>query len=99
MSRQTRRSIRAARRFAGGAALLWAIAAASIAMSSRGVADHAAPAELTFSNGSGVLRTLNTREAFDRDNPFFQELGSNGRTCATCHQPAQAWTIAPVEVQ
>jgi hypothetical protein len=84
----------------GGAALLCAsVAAASIVVSSRGLADHAAPAELTFPNGSGVLRTLNTREAFDRDNPFFQELGSNGRTCATCHQPAQAWTITPAEVQ
>jgi cytochrome c peroxidase len=27
-------------------------------------------------------------------NPFFQDLGTNGRTCFTCHQPQNAWTIS-----
>lgn len=31
--------------------------------------------------------------------PFFQPLGSNGRTCMTCHQPAAAWSITPVQIQ
>src|SRR5262245_59430307 len=27
-------------------------------------------------------------------NPFFQDLGTNGRTCFTCHQPQNGWTIS-----
>jgi cytochrome c peroxidase len=27
------------------------------------------------------------------ENPFFQNLGTNGRTCFTCHQPQTGWTI------
>ena len=34
----------------------------------------------------GPTRTTN--------NPFFQNLGTNGRTCFTCHQPQTGWTIS-----
>jgi cytochrome c peroxidase len=27
-------------------------------------------------------------------NPFFQNLGSNGRTCFTCHQPQDGWSLS-----
>jgi hypothetical protein len=27
-------------------------------------------------------------------NAFFADLGTNGRTCFTCHQPAEGWTIS-----
>ena len=27
-------------------------------------------------------------------NPFFQNLGTNRRTCFTCHQPQNGWTIS-----
>lgn len=54
--------------------------------------------EGAFSNEGGVLRTLHAMGAIELDNPFFQDLGSNGRACVTCHQPAQAWTITPAEV-
>src|SRR5262249_14236027 len=30
---------------------------------------------------------------------FFEPLGSNGRSCATCHRPAQGWTISVEEVR
>lgn len=32
-------------------------------------------------------------------NPFFQNLGTNGRTCFTCHQSADGWTISARDVQ
>jgi cytochrome c peroxidase len=53
----------------------------------------------TFSNPGGVHRTLTTTGAIDRSNPFFQDLGTNGRSCFSCHRPAQAWTITPQELQ
>src|SRR5437899_7357215 len=33
------------------------------------------------------------------NNPFFQNLGSNGRTCFTCHQPQNGWTISAKHVR
>ena len=53
---------------------------------------------LTFPNASGVIGTIGIGET-DAGNPFFQELGTNGRTCATCHLPAQGWSITPAEVR
>ncbi len=46
-------------------------------------------------NGLGVSRTLTTDAAFDTASPFFQTLGTNGRTCATCHPVSQGMTITP----
>lgn len=35
----------------------------------------------------------------DTTNPFFQSLGTNGRACVTCHQPADEWTVTPAHLQ
>ena len=32
-------------------------------------------------------------------NAFFADLGTNGRTCFTCHQPAEGWTISATGAQ
>jgi hypothetical protein len=50
---------------------------------------------LAFANASGVQVTFTTAGSFDFDNPFFQALGTNGRSCVTCHRPAEAWTVTP----
>lgn len=36
-------------------------------------------------NATGVSRTITTLPTFDTSNPFFRSLGTNGRSCATCH--------------
>jgi cytochrome c peroxidase len=46
-------------------------------------------------NGEGISRTLTTYPKFDTNNPFFQPLGINGRTCATCHPVGQGMVITP----
>jgi hypothetical protein len=33
--------------------------------------------------------------SFDQNGPFFQSLGTNGRTCGSCHLRDQGWTITP----
>ena len=33
------------------------------------------------------------------NNAFFQSLGTNGRTCFTCHQPQDGWTISAEHVR
>jgi cytochrome c peroxidase len=35
----------------------------------------------------------------DLSNPFFQSLGTNGRSCSSCHVAAAGWTITPEDVQ
>ncbi|HUH83396.1 MAG TPA: hypothetical protein VLX85_02240 [Stellaceae bacterium] len=32
-------------------------------------------------------------------NPFFEDLGTNGRTCFTCHQPETGWTVSARRVE
>src|SRR3569832_830912 len=31
--------------------------------------------------------------------PFFESLGSNGRSCASCHQPEEGFSISPTHLQ
>ena len=54
---------------------------------------------LTFPNPTGVLGTVTTDRSFDLTEPFFQSIGSNGRSCVSCHQPGDAWSIAPPQIQ
>ncbi len=50
-------------------------------------------------NPSGVLRTITLDgNPFDTTNPFFQSLGTNGRSCSSCHVASSAWTITPKEL-
>jgi len=47
-------------------------------------------ASLTYSaNGGGI----------DRTGPFFQSLGTNGRSCATCHQPGDGMSVSAASVE
>src|SRR4051794_13809491 len=43
-------------------------------------------------NDYGFAETFHTSGAIDFTNPFFQALGTNPRSCATCHSPDQGWT-------
>jgi cytochrome c peroxidase len=53
-----------------------------------------------FPNATGVLETYNIDGGpIDLTGPFFQSLGTNGRSCASCHRPAQGWTISASEVR
>jgi cytochrome c peroxidase len=56
-------------------------------------------AALVAENGSGIVRTVNVNGPLDLNNPFFKELGTNGRSCFSCHRPGQGWSITPASVQ
>ena len=61
---------------------------------------QALPNLFPFPNASGLLETYNTgNAAIDLTGPFFQSLGTNGRSCASCHRPAQGWGISAAEVR
>jgi cytochrome c peroxidase len=73
-------------------AIVATLAPAPPARAQQGVIDTRDP--------SGVLRTI-TLDGGDLDltNPFFQSLGTNGRSCASCHVASTGWTITPAEVR
>ena len=50
-------------------------------------------------DATGWLQTVDVHGDIDRNNLFFQDLGSNGRTCGTCHVPEQAWSFTPEAAQ
>lgn len=52
-----------------------------------------------FSDPSGEFATFSKAGDIDTSNPFFQDLGTNGRRCVTCHQPNDAWSITPPHLQ
>jgi len=52
-----------------------------------------------FPNESGVLQNHNASyQPIPLTGAFFQPLGTNGRSCSTCHKPAQAFSISAAEV-
>lgn len=53
----------------------------------------------TARNATGVSQTVSTTGPLDRNNAFFQSLGTNGRSCDSCHQATEGWTITPQGVQ
>ena len=58
------------------------------------------PAEALYANAAGALGILNTAGTIDtRDHPFFAPLGTNGRGCVTCHQPADAMALSVATVR
>jgi len=55
----------------------------------------------TVRNESGVVRTINVAgfPVVATDNPFFLDLGVNGRRCVTCHEPATNMTVTPAGIR
>jgi len=82
--------------------LRWGVAAALVAvlgLNVTGFAQNQSRSILPAENPSGVSATFSTTGNFDFNNPFFKSLGTNGRSCVTCHQPAEGWGISAAGVQ
>ncbi len=50
-------------------------------------------------NEFGVARTVSSNGQIDMTGPFFQSLGTNSRSCDTCHRENQGWSISPDDVR
>src|SRR5215813_10511961 len=72
---------------------------AMLAIAAKAPAAGNAPNMFGFADPTGIVRTFNVNGAIDLDNPFFQPLGTNGRSCGSCHQAADGWTVVPSHVQ
>src|SRR5690242_9969402 len=58
------------------------------------------PALASHQNVFGELGVLNANGAVAMDgHPFFAPLGTNGRACVSCHQPAYAMSVSAAGLQ
>jgi hypothetical protein len=57
------------------------------------------PNHIPVFNKTGVFTTVSTSGSIDLENEFFQDLGSNGRRCVSCHVPTVGWTITPDQLR
>lgn len=48
---------------------------------------------------SGQIATVSTSGSIDGSNPFFQSLGTNGRSCGTCHLQSDGFGLSAASVQ
>jgi hypothetical protein len=65
-----------------------------IAFSAFGIADAGNTASQAFSDQSGVLGVVNINGTTNTAGAFFQSLGTNGRSCASCHLASQAFSFS-----
>ncbi|HTD72949.1 MAG TPA: hypothetical protein VK652_05440 [Steroidobacteraceae bacterium] len=52
-----------------------------------------------FEDPTGAVQTLNANGRTNTKGAFFQSLGTNGRSCATCHVADQAMSISPPQIR
>jgi hypothetical protein len=57
------------------------------------------PNNVPVGDSTGVFTTVSSHGFIDLNNEFFQDLGTNGRRCVSCHVPTSGWTITPRQLQ
>jgi len=50
-------------------------------------------------DATGTFSTASEFGFIDLGNEFFQDLGTNGRRCVSCHVPTSGWTVTPSQLQ
>jgi cytochrome c peroxidase len=82
--------------------LLAALAITATALHAESPTDlfHSLPNLFPLPNPSGFVETYNINNtSIDLTGSFFQSLGTNGRSCSSCHRPAEAWSVSADEIQ
>jgi len=70
------------------------------ASATTGIFPTTIPEVLPNPDDTGTVETFNTGGPTDTaTNPFFVSLGTNGRACATCHEPRSAWGVSTASIQ
>jgi hypothetical protein len=58
------------------------------------------PVDASYANDTGRVGVLNAGGPTDlRGHPFFDPLGTNGRACVTCHQPASGMSVSAASIR
>src|SRR5579864_66258 len=73
--------------------LRWVVALA-VLTSGAAIADVYLPNLFPFLDLTGFSATNSTTGSVDLSGPFFQSLGTNGRSCVTCHAPSDGFGLS-----
>jgi cytochrome c peroxidase len=58
------------------------------------------PNGVLFPNANGASQTYSTNGGgIDETGPFFQSMGTNGRSCGTCHQPSDGMSVSAANLE
>ena len=78
--------------------LVGVLAAAASSIESR--YNRFIPNGFFFPNPAGASQSYSaTGSGIDLTGPFFQSMGSNGRSCATCHQPSDGMSVSARHIE
>jgi cytochrome c peroxidase len=61
--------------------------------------DESIPNNYPMRNPGGKAATFSTNGSVNLTGEYFQAQGTNGRSCASCHIPEEAWSINPDTLQ
>jgi len=75
------------------------IVALAILTGGTAIADIYLPNLFPFLDFTGFSATNSTTGSVDISGPFFQSLGTNGRTCGTCHAPGDGFGLSAADAQ
>ena len=78
--------------------LQWVVGV-GILTSGTAIADIYLPNLLPFLDFTGFSATSSTTGSLDVSSPFFQSLGTNGRSCGTCHAPSDGFGLSAADAQ
>src|SRR5215831_181201 len=83
------------------ALLLAAMLTSIVAVNGQGISlRFFIPNGVFFANPNGASETYSTTGGgIDLTGPFFQSLGTNGRSCGSCHQPSDGMSVSAAHVQ
>jgi cytochrome c peroxidase len=76
----------------------WALAAILLGLATA-VSAAVIPKLFAFFDPTGIIATYNLNGPLDHGNPFFKSLGTNGRSCGTCHIASNAMGISTQNIQ
>jgi len=75
------------------------LVALAILTSGSVIADVYLPNLFPFLDFTGFSATNSTTGSVDLSGPFFQSLGTNGRSCGTCHTPSDGFGLSAADAQ
>jgi len=75
------------------------VAALAVLSAGSAVADIYLPNLFPFLDSTGFMASYSNTGSVDLSGPFFQSLGTNGRSCGTCHVPGTAFSLSARDAQ
>ena len=71
----------------------------SVLATGSAIADIYLPNLFPFFDATGLSATYSSTGSVDLSGPFFQSLGTNGRTCGTCHAPSDGFGLSAADAR